>query len=295
MSAFAPGHITGLFVPELGARDPRGRGSRGAGIVLELGVTAEASWDPAGPRRVTVAADVPGPLPISDEVARRLVAERAGRFTVRLTHQLPVGQGFGMSAAGAVATGLAVADLVRLPRQRALEVAHLADLFGGGGLGGVAAILGGGLEVRLRPGVPPYGRVRHRPFPRTLLVGVVGRPIPSPRILRDPRLLRRISAAAADLPTGAPGPTPVEFLSASERFTDATGLASAVLNRTLRAVRTHGGWAAQAMFGNSFFAVPRTKGARTRILVELERRGVRAVELAAATGGATVLPRPTHP
>lgn len=257
--------------------------------MLGLGVTAEAWWDPDGPSKILLVSDVSDPLTISEDVARRLVADQNGLVRVRLTHRLPVGQGFGMSAAGAVATSLAIASLFRIPRQHALEVAHLADLFGGGGLGGVAAILGGGLELRLRAGVPPFGRVLHHPFPPKILVGVVGRPIPSPRMLRSRSTLRRISAASEQLPTSPPGFTPNEFLEASERFTDVVGLKTAGLDRTLRAVRSHGGWAAQAMFGRSFFAVPKTSAARGRILAELERRGIRFVEMSAGSVGARPL------
>jgi len=169
--AFAPGHVTGIFRPEVTHRDPRGRGSVGAGIVLELGAWAEARFSPGPRSRIRVVADGRGPWPISEDVARRMTPEEPGTLTVRLTHELPVGQGFGMSAAGALATALAVGALSARPTAHAVEVAHLADLFGGGGLGGVAAILGGGLEVRTRAGVPPLGRVIHRPFRPALLLG----------------------------------------------------------------------------------------------------------------------------
>jgi pantoate kinase len=285
-AAFAPGHVTGFFAPDVRARDPRGRGSTGAGLVLELGVTAEAEWRPGASSRITVAADVPGPLPISEEVARRLVPPHSGHVSVRVAHQMPVGQGFGMSAAGALSTALSLAGLFELPRQRAVEVAHLAELFGGGGLGGVAAILGGGLECRVRAGIPPIGRVIHRPFPRPIIVGVVGGPFPSPQVLRDPRALGRITAAAQEFPPSDRGPSATEFLAQSERFTDRVGLASPLLKKTLRAVRAEGGWAAQAMFGRSFFAVPRSRAAHRRVLAVLGRRGIQAVEMSVGATGA---------
>jgi pantoate kinase len=279
--AFAPGHITGYFAPEVSARDPRARGSTGAGVVLELGVTAEAVRQTGIRSGITVSADIPGPLPISSEVARRLVPPDSGRVHVRLVHGLPVGQGFGMSAAGALATALAVARLYGIPRQRAVEVAHLAELFGGGGLGGVAAILGGGLECRLRPGVPPWGRIVHRPFPLSLVVGIVGGPMPSQKVLSNRGTLERIAAAYAAVAAGGTARTPAEFLDRSERFTDRVRLAPPKLVRILRAVRSDGGWAAQAMFGRTFFAAPRSEAARRRILLNLQRRGVHAIVLGA--------------
>jgi len=287
--AFAPGHLTGIFRPDLSHRDPRGRGSVGAGIVLELGARAEARFVPGPHTAVRVTGDGPGPWPISTDVARRLAPRGPGVLTVRLAHDLPVGQGFGMSAAGALATALVVSALSGTLRPHAVGVAHLADLYGGGGLGGVAAILGGGLEVRTRAGVPPFGRVVHHPFHLPVLVGVVGRPIPSPSVLRDPKALRRISNAARGWEQLGRGGTAREFFRLSERFTDRAGLSSNRVLRVVRALRHRGAWAAQAMFGESFFARPRTASGRERCVEWLREQGIRTVELRAASGGARVL------
>ena len=291
-SAFAPGHVTGAFRPMSHARDPRGRGSVGAGLVLELGVRATATFHPGGPRRLRVSSELDEPLTISYEVAHRLLGDRRGRLHVTLSHQLPVGQGFGTSAAGAVATALAVAQVLGRPRRRAIEVAHLADLFGGGGLGGVAAILGGGLEVRLRPGIPPFGEITHRTFGGTIWVGVVGGPIPSPQVLGDARVLARIDAAArACLPEDR-DLRPSTFFALSERFTDRTRIASPRLRDVLRGLRRRGAWAFQAMFGQSFVARPRSVASAREIAGWLVRSEARAVEIGSSRQGARVLRSP---
>ncbi len=294
-AAFAPGHITGIFAPRTDARDPRERGSVGAGVVLELGVRALAVHRPAGPRRLRVTGDVTEPLGISLEVARRLTATVPGSVTVHLRHDLPIGQGFGTSAAGATATALALSRLVGHPRADALATAHLADLFGGGGLGGVAAILGGGLEVRVRPGVPPWGEVRHAPFVPPLLVGVVGDPIPSPDVLGDPRHLRRVAEACSGWERLVADPSPATYFDLSERFTDRVGLAGPRLRAVLRGLRRTNTRAAQAMFGGSFVALPEGPAARRAAVAWLARAGVRAVEVRAAGRGARVLGPATVP
>ncbi|MCI4331596.1 MAG: hypothetical protein L3K19_07105 [Thermoplasmata archaeon] len=289
-SAFAPGHVTGIFAPASVGSDPRGRGSVGAGIVLELGVVATATLEPERPRRILVRSSARHELSISRTVAERLLARRRGRLTVDLVHQLPIGQGFGMSAAGATATGLAVARLLDLDPRKAVETAHLADLFGGGGLGGVAAILGGGLEFRRRPGLPPRGLVRHYPFPRSLWIGVVGRPIASRGLLRDPTFLAHVVDRASEgLTTLRQRPTVATFLAESEAFGDRLGLAPPALSRLLLRIRSEGIRASQAMFGRSFFAVPPSEAARTRLIEVLQAAGVRAVELGAAPAGAHVI------
>lgn len=292
-AAFAPAHITGVFAPDVSARDPRARGSVGAGIVLDAGVSAYARFRPGPRRSVTVTSGRVRRLPISLEVATRLMGRRTGSLRVDLHHDIPIAQGFGASAAGALATGLAVGRLFGHSRQRSIEVAHLADLFLGGGLGGVAAILGGGLEVRTRTGVPPWGRIRHQPFERRLVLLTPGAPLPSPRLLLDPRFLRRVQRAA-ETGLGLLGtrPGPGEFLAAAESFTDDLRLGPPSLLRLIRRVRSEGCWAAQTMFGTSLYAVPKGPGARRRLVGLLEHRRLPAVELGAARRGARALRAP---
>jgi pantoate kinase len=278
--SFAPGHVTGIFAPRTGARDPRARGSVGAGLVLELGVHAEARWAADGVDRVSVRGRRPGPFPISEDAARRVKGDRVGTLTVDLVHELPIGQGFGMSAAGALATATAVARAVGADLSKAHETAHLADLFGGGGLGGVAAILGGGLEIRERAGVPPWGEVRRISFPRRLFVAVAGRPLPSPSLLRDPKFLARVESAAAEgLRSLNDHPTPSRFLRESEQFTDRLALAPPALRSAIDELRRTGASVGQAMFGRALFASPDGAEGRVRLIAALTRAGLPSLEL----------------
>jgi len=285
-TAFAPAHVSGIFVPRVDARDPRARGSVGAGLVLSAGVTAAVTWERASRPSVVLASDVRSRLEISCAVARRLLAHRPGRLSVHLQHDLPIGQGFGSSAAGALATGLALASTLGVPRKKAAEVAHLADLFGGGGLGGVAAILGGGLELRIRPGIPPYGRVVRHHVDRTVLVGTVGAPIRSPEVLADPALMRRFSVGERLFEDLADRPTWERFWEVSERFTDEVGLAPPRLRAVVRGLRRRGAPAAQAMFGASFFASPPSGERGREVRRWLARAGITYRELAVARRGA---------
>jgi pantoate kinase len=265
--ARAPCHVTGIVVPETSAADPRARGSLGAGLVLTLGVRATARWRPARRPSLLVRSDHGARLAISEEVARRLVGATPGRFDVVVEHDLPIGQGFGTSAAGALATGLAVSGLVGVSRVRAVETAHLAELFGGGGLGGVAAILGGGLERRLTAGLPPFGRVARTVDPERLVVGAVGTSVPSPSVLGRRDLTRRFEAARGLLDRLGNPPEPAAYWEVAEAFTQRAGLLNRELGVVLRALRRRHARAAQAMFGRAFCAnVP--DGPRGRELLD---------------------------
>lgn len=303
-AAFAPSHVTGIFVPATGASDPRARGSLGAGLVLDVGVVADATWVPGPRTTVEVRGAAPFGYEISAEAARHLLGPARGRLSVRIDGDLPVSQGFGTSAAGALATALAVAAALRRPRARAIEIAHLADLFGGGGLGGVAAISGGGgLELRTSPGIPPFGAVAWRRYDAPLALGAVGRPLSTRALLADPRWQRRFGAGAALFRRLAAEPTEEGFWSASERFTDTVRLASPRLRAVLRALRRRGARAAQAMLGQSYFArlPPGRRGdelrrwaARTRVPLREVRVGEHGAgpRRAARAAGARVFSRP---
>ncbi|MCI4347950.1 MAG: hypothetical protein L3J97_04950 [Thermoplasmata archaeon] len=252
---------------------------------------AIVKWRPSVRTSVRLRSDVAGPLPISRDVVRRLAASRPGAVELTLRHDLPIGQGFGMSAAGALATGLATASALGLPRQRAIETAHLADLFGGGGLGGVSAILGDGLEVRERPGIPPWGKVQHFPCVGRLFLIVAGGPLPSPRLLRDPRFLQRVQQAAAPgLRRLGSRPSLRHFLDEAERFTDALRVGPAGVLRRIKRIRSTNVSVAQSMLGRSLFAMPRTPRARTELVSRLEATRLPAVEVAISTRGAIALP-----
>lgn len=295
--AFAPGHVTGVFRPASCGRDPRRTGSVGAGLVLELGSVASVSWDPSGRRSTRVTGSRGEPLPITAEAVEHLRSTRPGKLRVEVTAALPVGQGFGMSAAGTLAASLATASLLGLPRSRAIETAHLAELFGRGGLGGVAAILGGGLDLRRSPGVPPFGVVRHFPWgPQPVFVTRVGPPILSPRILGDPAWLARIDRASEGLDSLLARPSKQEFLRLSEQFTDRLRLGPPSFLRTARALRRTGCWVAQAMFGSALFIVPRNPAARSAVVRALTSRGLAALEVRVRSQGARRLaPRPPAP
>jgi len=267
----------------------------GAGLVLEAGVLACAEWQASRRPSMRIRSDVTQPLPISEEVARRLLARRPGQLRITLGHELPIGQGFGMSAAGALATALAIASATGDSRRNAIEVAHLADLYGRGGLGGVSAILAGGMEIRERPGIPPWGLVRHYPASGTAFVIVAGDAMPSPGLLRDARFLGRVQRAAE------PGlgrlrrrPSLSNFLLEAERFTDALRLGPPPVLRRAHELRSEDTRVAQAMFGRSLFAMARTRRARTALVSTLTRLGFRAAEVPLARRGARVLPGPPH-
>ncbi len=178
--AFAPGHITGFFAPYRN-EDPVKSGSWGAGFAIDLGATAEVEL---------YGSEIDIEIPYGKgEVTRKAVEislseshEKGVRVDIEL--QLPVGQGFGMSAAGTLATTMALAELLGKERGDALRWAHTAEVLSGTGLSDAIGSYYGGLVVRKEPGLPPYGDVIKKDVIREVWIMVVGEPIDTREFLQ---------------------------------------------------------------------------------------------------------------
>lgn len=295
VEAFAPGHITGIFSPRLEAADPLARGSIGAGIVLDLGARARVTVQPAAPGRGELRLTCngrPAELPITERALRVLMTPGHHAVDVDVVHDLPLSQGFGMSAAGTLAASLALAEALGRPTSEAVGAAHRAELDLHGGLGGIPAILGGGLEVRRRPGVPPHGVVERTPGREGLFVATLSEPLPSPPLLSEPDFLRRVSRAAERLLEEVPRPPlPLPaLLRTSEQFTDALGLVPPRLKAIIDGCREVGCPTAQAMLGNTLFALAPDVDQEERLLGVLRRHHLAARLVHVGEGGARLVP-----
>jgi len=158
--AHVGGHVTLIFSIQDDAESLLEQGSRGAGISLDRGVIIEATGE-SGNGSLSIGGDAPG-----DELHRLVLEELTtldsafGEYDWTLSHEgeLPSSQGFGLSAAGAIACGLAIQRALGvdedLARSRAIHIAHRVERRLSGGLGDVAALHSGGIELRLEPGCP---------------------------------------------------------------------------------------------------------------------------------------------
>ena len=106
-SAFCPGHVSCVFQP-VDSFDAMSTGSRGIGIGLSKGATATVV-----PRKDSVVNIRLDGVMESANVTRMVAQTMAPGvgFDIDIVNDLPVSQGFGMSAAGAIATAICIADL----------------------------------------------------------------------------------------------------------------------------------------------------------------------------------------
>ncbi|WP_405269436.1 pantoate kinase [Methanobrevibacter sp.] len=152
-SVFVPGHITGFFNIE-DHKVSLKKGSCGAGFLLSKGVKTTIS--PADELTIDVNQ---GDSTVIDEVLSILDIETDFKITQDI--QLPIGAGFGTSAASAFSLTLALNEFLDLGYSKELcgQVAHMAEVNLGAGLGDVTAQTGHGLVFRTQPGAPGIGEI----------------------------------------------------------------------------------------------------------------------------------------
>ncbi len=254
--AFCPGHVTAFFeVCE--DPDPRKKGSRGAGLSLSLGVTTMARVREA--TRASLDILVNGRkarAEVTEAAARKVLGDRAYEVKILTESPLPVSQGFGVSAAAALSTTLALNDALGLglPRDELVALAHIAEVECGTGLGDVVPASLGGMDLRLRPGAPGYAEVRKFEVRRELFLAVVGPQLTTRSVIRDPKMVAAINAhGGACVDAFAKGPSWERLFDLGNRVAEETGLASRTVLEVVRASRMFGR-AALAMLGNSIFA-----------------------------------------
>jgi len=256
-TAFAPAHISGIFAVHDEAEDPLKKGSRGAGWSLELGATAVVQKAPGTTVAIRLAGDkAPFAAPVTQAALRHLAPD-AG-LQVELKLDLPVGQGFGMSAAGTLAACLAATSVLDLDPELALQAAHRAEVESGTGLGDAIGSWFGAGELRIKPGCPPAGWAMRIEIPEEteFVFCVVGDPIPTPNVIRDPAWkarTRELGDAAVDriLAVGR-GNAWDALVDESARFGQALGLMPATMKHAAATLPTGTKWG-QAMLGRTMW------------------------------------------
>jgi pantoate kinase len=254
--AFCPGHVTGFFqICE--DDDPLKMGSRGAGLCLGRGVLSEVLVRESSEPRVEVLLDgKPGEAEVTNR-AVRLFLEEPLEVRVVSEVQLPISQGFGMSGAGALSALLALNDALGNPRRREeiVALAHRAEVECQTGLGDVYPQSLGGLDIRERPGGPPYGLVHKIPLDSEVVLCVLGPPFHTRVILSNEMVVRSINGVGRRLVDRFLRQRDLDsFFRLAYLFARQTVLATSQVQGAILRANLHG-MASMSMLGNSIFAV----------------------------------------
>jgi pantoate kinase len=163
---------------------------------------------------------------------------------------LPIGAGFGLSAAALLATLTAANRLFGLGlsgREIALR-AHEAEVVHRTGLGDVAACQGGGRVVRKGPGID--AEIERRFDISEPLFSVCFGPILTPTVLGSPGQMARVAGA---FPEDSPE-NPAEFFALSRRFARESGLMTPEAEEVVSRCEEVSVHASMTMLGNGVFA-----------------------------------------
>ena len=164
------GHITLLFSIHSDSHRLTRQGSRGAGFCVKEGVSVKL-WSVEGdggkPTLSCKVTDYCGKV-ISGNCKEQyemllkeleivgLIPQDGQQIVLEVQLHLPVSQGFGMSAAGLLATGNALAEYYQFEDGHiSSRVSHRVERRRSSGLGDILALDVGGVELRLEPGAPP--------------------------------------------------------------------------------------------------------------------------------------------
>ncbi|HJJ28683.1 MAG TPA: GHMP kinase [Methanocorpusculum sp.] len=245
--AFAPGHISGYF-RRVDGRTARETGSLGAGVVTDKGVFVKMT----GAKITSVK--------INGQIADGWLIEKVldGRTAqVEVTTELPIGAGFGMSAAGLLASFYAANELFSLgmTKEDILEATHAIEVESKTGLGDVAAEAGGGIVVRTEPGI---SGVKMRMYPQTELYALSFGGIKTSDVITSPEKMQQVSAAFPEkLPANVE-----EFMANALSFTKKSGLATPRIMKILDFCASRNIPASMTMLGEGVFTFgPKAKAA----------------------------------
>lgn len=260
-TAFAPGHISGFFEPVYWPNDLERSGSRGSGLCISHGAISEVSIVDTSQQQIdiflnTAASDAP----VTRYALSYLIQDRPLHVLVRTFFDLPLSQGFGMSAAGALSASLALSQLLSLSRHHAIQAAHRAEVHCRTGLGDVIASSFGGVEIRREPGIPPWGAIEHIPGNHhDVVIAVIGEDMQTQSILSDTTRLKDIASTGRYcMKKILEAPSLEQLFSLSQIFSWKTGLAQKKLRDVITQANRYGR-ASMCMLGNSVFAVGDTE------------------------------------
>lgn len=243
-------------------------GSRGAGLCVSLGATSEVRMEEGNGEVIVRINGREERARVTEAAVSNVILQRRVDVYVDTVQDLPSGQGFGMSAAGALSAAHATSEILGLPFRVALRAAHEAELSNRTGLGDVAALSRGGITFRRKEGLPPYGVVDRINAEPDVVLCVIGSPMATAEVLSDPGKRRAVNEMGKDcVKRMALSPTLATLMRLSREFMTRANLATKEVEEAVRAAEEYGP-ASMAMLGNSVFSVGHARDT-DRVLSEI--------------------------
>jgi len=285
--------------------DPSRIGARGGGFAISRGATAQVKIRRSEVTRVDIEINA---RRTPEAVTTRWAIEnllKAKGFTlhvaIKLRIMVPMASGFGTSAAGTLASCLALSNAADLPvtLNELGAITHVAEVVNRTGLGTASALLGGGFVIVREPGAPGIGSVDKLLFPQkhSLVCAYLG-PMPTREVLAKPNIAEMVNTAARHaMQSIRQDPRLESFLAESRNFGSAVGFQTPNVARLISAMVSAGSiGAAQNMIGEAVHGV--VKDSNIKNVMKIVRRAFPSARVFAAQldnfGVRLLEPKPKH-
>jgi pantoate kinase len=195
-------------------------------------------------------------------VVQTLLEKVGGTYKVLVKHivQVPIGAGFGTSAAGALNTTLALSKALdlNLTYDQLGKIAHVAEVKCKTGLGTVGPLMLGGCVLTTEPGAPGIARIDRIPISSdyVIVAGVYGL-TPTKEVLSSPEKRRQVNKwGRKTLETILSCPSLENFMACCLDFAEKTGFMTERLRKLATLAEESGAiGAAQNMVGEAVHAL----------------------------------------
>lgn len=268
--AFSPAGISSFF--EICDRTPDGKliadperiGARGGGFSPSKGVSTEVIVAEAEESQVQVFinGECCPEAETTKSVVEALTAKVSEKYAITVVHgvEVPIGAGFGSSAAGALGTALALSKALglNLTYNQLGRIAHVAEVKCKTGLGTVGPLLFGGCGLTVEPGAPGVARLDRIPVsPDHRLVVGTFRPYPTKEMLASEEKREIINEwGRKTLKKILADPSLENFMGACKDFAVGTGFVTSRVQKLIELSEKAGAvGAAQNMLGEAVHAL----------------------------------------
>lgn len=239
-------------------------GARGGGFVIEKGVLTDVSVAKTeNPAIITFINDRLHPeAETTRTIVQMLLKKTQETYKVVVKHRIdvPIGAGFGSSAAGALTTALALSRALNLnlTYNQLGRIAHIAEVKCKTGLGTVGPLMLGGCILTIKPGSPGTALIDRIPISadNVIVAGFIG-PIPTKELLSSSERRREVNRwGRKTLENILAEPSVENFLACCLDFAQKTGFMTERLRKLAKLAEKAGAiGVAQNMVGEAIHAL----------------------------------------
>jgi len=262
--AFAPGNISCIFVIKK-VKNPAKSGSLGLGFTVDKGVRVTITKI-INKKNIILFNNKKIKLPTVDSVVKKLTKEK---FLVKIRSELPIGTGFGISGASALATAYALNKLLNLKKSKKslAMVAHIAEVENGTGLGDVTNQFYGGFLIKYESSYK--FKVKKLPIKNKKIYYKYFSKINTKEIISNKKLKNKINNSGIKALKKIKALNKINIkniIRISKEFSVNSGLLNNKIINLIKKIEEDNGKASMIMLGNAVFSDKKFKGSKVLII-----------------------------